>query len=368
MKLPRGVQRYGDRFRAQVTHAGERVSLGVYDSPEDAKYAVDAFRARLRGAPAKVVTLRIYGERWLDRRETNGFHRNVDKDRARWRRYIATADFAGKAIRDITRRDVVSWAHMLLHTAATKPAKGQERAPKGESIRRQTVTNALSLLRTALRDACDDGLISANPAADVKTPRRAEAPSEWTYLDAEEIATVTNSARIPEGKRAIFTVAIYTGLRKGELFGLRWADVDMKARRLTVRRSHGHATTKSGKTREVPLLPPALAALETLRRKRPALPGAYVFAARDGGRFSEHYDAEWKKRWSRELERRHKFHAFRHTCASHLVMGTWGLALSMAEVAAWLGHSSTTTTGRYAHLSPAALQAKAREMEATWRK
>jgi len=58
------------------------------------------------------------------------------------------------------------------------------------------------------------------------------------------------------------------------------------------------------------------------------------------------------------ITRRVRFHDLRHTCASHLLMGTWGVRLPIEEVAAWLGHSSTAVTQRYAHLAPDHLSAR----------
>ena len=54
-----------------------------------------------------------------------------------------------------------------------------------------------------------------------------------------------------------------------------------------------------------------------------------------------------------------RFHDLRHTCASHLIMGTWGVQWSLSEIAAFLGHSDTEVTERYAHLSPDYLHGKA---------
>ncbi len=53
------------------------------------------------------------------------------------------------------------------------------------------------------------------------------------------------------------------------------------------------------------------------------------------------------------------FHDLRHTCASHLLMGSWGSAWRLEEVRDFLGHESITSTQRYAHLSQDHLQKKA---------
>ena len=58
------------------------------------------------------------------------------------------------------------------------------------------------------------------------------------------------------------------------------------------------------------------------------------------------------------ITRRVRFHDLRHTCASHLVMGTWDITLSLMETAQWLGHSSLSVTQRYAHLCPDRLAAR----------
>lgn len=61
-----------------------------------------------------------------------------------------------------------------------------------------------------------------------------------------------------------------------------------------------------------------------------------------------------------------RFHDFRHTFASHLIMGTWGRAWRLEEVQILLGHTSITTTQRYAHLAPEGLARSVSEAEARW--
>ena len=232
--------------------------------------------------------------------------------------------------------------------------------------------------RAALAAAVDAGRLRENAAREVRPPKpRAAVHEPWTFLEPAEVAAVTGCPEIPDPERTIYTVAIYTGLRLGELWGLRWEDVRLDGDRpeVTVRRSHAGAT-KSGKVRRVPLLPQARAALDALAGRR----DGWVFPGEHGQRRRDD-DARWSPGWrfvdrasgARErvavngyrlragITRRVRFHDLRHTCASHLLMGTWGVRLPIEEVSAWLGHSSTAVTQRYAHLAPDHLSARVAE-------
>lgn len=100
-----------------------------------------------------------------------------------------------------------------------------------------------------------------------------------------------------------------------------------------------------------------------------------VFARPDGKPFGRSYVAGWEDKRERHggdevsvtpglrtragVQRPVRFHDLRHTCASHLVMGSWGEPWSLEAVREFLGHGSIAVTQRYAHLCPAALSAKA---------
>ena len=88
-----------------------------------------------------------------------------------------------------------------------------------------------------------------NPAAElgkVAIPRRRPK-----FLQQEDVPRLL--AAVPDGYRPLFTVAVGTGLRKGELLALRWEDVDLSRRCLHIARSNDNDTTKGGRTRVIPL-------------------------------------------------------------------------------------------------------------------
>lgn len=114
---------------------------------------------------------------------------------------------------------------------------------------------------------------------------------------------------------ALFATAVYPGLRRGELCGLRWTDVDLERRAIVVRRSYA-GPTKSGKGRLVPIpvsLVPILAAWKLQSRGGAGLvfPDDWAQAAAPGG------DSACVQGDRAEVIR---FHDLRHTFASHYLM------------------------------------------------
>jgi integrase len=173
---------------------------------------------------------------------------------------------------------------------------------------------------------------------------------------------------LPAKQRAAFTVAIYAGMRAGEIWGLHWEDVDFERREIVIRYSF-KGPTKGGRIRQVPMLPPVLQELERWRRRDNATRAAgLVFHARDGSAHTKGYDAQWAKTWrsAAGIQPGVRFHDFRHTCASHLIMGTWGRAWRLEEVQVVLGHASRTTTERYARLAPDSIRGVANEAIEQW--
>lgn len=374
------IEERGGRYRARLRYAGRRIEVGTYPSYEEAEGALQATRDEIeagRIAPTSSTTLRDWGERWLDDRELAGLHRSVQQDRSRWRAHVLEAAFVDDPIDTITRRAVWRWAIGQMR----RPARIGRRVGDewhvvelDRKVGRKTVSSALVVLRLCLRAAIEEGIIDDNPAEGLRLPVAPRTDDPWTYLTPEEIELVLGSPAIPLSTRLLLQTAIYTGLRAGELWGLRWCDVELEGDRphLAVRRSYDRPT-KSGRPRPVPLLARAREALRALAAQPgvDAGPGSEELVFPRDGRMRRKGDsAGWLDRWAHGeqragyrrlagITRRVRFHDLRHTCASHLIMGTWGRPWRLEEVRDFLGHTDVQVTQRYAHLAPDALHAAA---------
>lgn len=376
------ITRDRDKWRVRVWIDGIRETLGSYDTRERAEAVLAAWLEQHQDKPGG-LTLGGWGQRWLDERERDGRHRGLARERDRWRAHVADAPIADKLLTKLRRADVVRWVKETARKEAVHVHyAGGERVERGlgRRVSRRTVGRALGLLRACLSDAVGDGYIETNPALGVPLPKddaAEQAQSEIVFLTADEVQAVITSDAIPESARLIYTVAIFTGLRPGELWGLRWCDVRLDGDRphLEVRRSR-NGPPKGKRTREVPLLPPARAALRRWRELSPGIGTALVWPAEGGRCHADGYDAGWSGSYRpdgtqrdghRELagvRRGVTFKDLRHTCGSHLVSGTWGRVWALHEVRDWLGHRSVTTTETYyARLVPGHLHVAARAME-----
>lgn len=142
---------------------------------------------------------------------------------------------------------------------------------KSKTLAPKTVNQLRTFILVAINFAKRAGKFEGeNPARDVK-PRRVPRRL-YEYLRAEEVPRVLE--KMDERHPPIFATAIYTGLRKGELFGLRKSDVDLKMRLLCVMRSHERDTTKG---RHADAIPIALDLIPYLEQAILASPSELIF-------------------------------------------------------------------------------------------
>ena len=367
MKRKGSVTPFRNKFRAYVG----REYLGIFDTEQEGWDACEAWND-VEGDRAP-DTLRVYGTQWLIEREKTV--RGIKEERSRWDTHIKTAKFADWAMRRIQQKDIDKWIRALMRTKATQVTregeKGHTRKKADRAVSRGTVVHCRNLLSLCFDAAVLEGKIKFNPCRGVRVPRVDEVIEDseaWAYLVPEEITRLFEAIEKTKRRdfyRALYAVAIYGGLRKGEILGLRWENVTLDGPNpeLRVRYSYNGPPKTKVSRRTVPLLPPLKAALERWRRFGGVVRATgLVFPNAKGGCYGKSYDAAWETRWrSKAKIRPHvRFHDLRHTCASHLIMGTWFDALKPVEVMPWMGHSDLKTTMRYAHLAPDWLHSKVR--------
>lgn len=101
-----------------------------------------------------------------------------------------------------------------------------------EGLSTRTVQYLLVVLRKALQQAVEDGLIPRNAAQGVRVSQTKEEIRPLSPEQAKILLAAAGGTRLEE----LYVLAVHTGLRQGELFGLRWEDVDLGAGTLSVRR------------------------------------------------------------------------------------------------------------------------------------
>lgn len=262
----------------------------------------------------------------------------------------------------------------LYATLQTEPRAGR----RGNSpLAPRTVGHAHRVIHAALEQAARDGLIGRNVASLVSPPKVPDA--EMITLSAPQVRALLATA---EGDKheALIVLAVTSGLRQGELLGLKWADVDLDAGTLTVRRSlapvaSGELIFQEPKTarsrRTITLTRMAIAALKAhrVRQAEERLraigwePRDMVFPDAIGRpQHPSNVSLDWRALRGRAgLPASFRFHDLRHTAASLALAA----GVPITTVSEMLGHKTTAITlSIYAHAVPGSQQAAADAMDA----
>lgn len=322
-----------------------------YSSSGDAEDAMRDAEKQLRGQvyDFKKTTAAAYITEWLDAQEQHSqlkpstlrmYRSYVDKD-------IAPAFGARLLLRDLRRAHVAGLIKAL-----------QDSGRGAVTIKRIHAT-----LSSALTDAVQDGLIAENVAAGARLPRVEKGKIKvWEPGDAGRFLDAATDHRMG----ALFEVAILSGMRRGELCGLRWSDVDLASRRLVVRVQlvqvgkkvvEGTIKTDAGQDRVVALSDRAVAALVAWQiqqdQERQAWGDAYtetgrVFTYEDGRQLRPGYVSKLFDLMVAKLGLpRMRLHDLRHLHASLMLASGQDLAI----VSKSMGHSnSQITRDLYAHM------------------
>lgn len=211
-------------------------------------------------------------------------------------------------------------------------------------VKAETVRKELNTLKHLIKLAVEWEIVPMNPAAGVKGPK---APAgRLRYLQPTEFGAVLNAC--PEWLQPIAMLACFTGMRRGEILGLRWLDVDATNHRVLL------PQTKNGDGRIVYLNRSAEAVLAALPRPRHTIDP--VFPKVQGNAVSVAFLRACRAAKIADC----CFHTLRHTAASWMRMQ----GADIHQVAMLLGHKDLRMAIRYQHLSPAMLAEAVNNLDA----
>ncbi len=339
----------------------QRRKRGFATQTEAAEALTEARRSVRLGTYVEPTTLRLgdYLHSWVETRATNGLR---PKTIASYRQLID--DYVIPYLGEISIQAVTAVALDDLY--ATLLEDGGKR---GKGLSKRSVRYTHTVIRAAFGDATKKGLLVRNVAllADPPTAKSAKAPEPETWTP-EELSVFLAATR-DHRRGPLFHLAALTGLRRGELCGLRWIDVDLDAAELRVRQS---LTTpdgvpqvgppKSAKSkRTVSLDQGTVERLLDQQARCEDLAGAagedwtdsgLVFTNDQGSHIHPDNVSHEFGRAVRDLDGqvpRISIHGLRHTHATHLLAA----GVNAKIVADRLGHHSVAfTLDTYTHVMP----------------
>jgi integrase len=253
------------------------------------------------------------------------------KKERKWHDMILTEHFGDQKLYQITPLDIETFKKERSET----PARGK----KTRSV--VSVNRELETLRHILNKAKEWRMIDHNPfdrfkRSDGKSSLFYKEDNGWIrYLKEDEIKKLLSFS--PPHLKNIIKGALLTGLRKGDLFNMRWSNVDLE---------QGILFYKEEKSENEKIKRLSSDMIDLLM-KIPKRESDHIFTGPDGKPLKD-VQRSFRTALRKARIKNFRFHDHRHTSASHLAMR----GVSMKAIQEHLGHSSITMTQRYSHLSP----------------
>jgi len=371
-----GIYQRGKNWYVDFTFKGQRVRESIGPSRKSAKKVISKKKTEIaenkyldKRKEPDPIKFHEFGKEYLQWAKTN-------KKPSSWNRELSTTrrldkEFEGKILQEITTWQIEKWKAKRKE-AIKKPdavigscnKKGRDsvekeiwfveftspRGPKGRRrletkeeaesylkrlqspVRPATLNRELSLLKHMFTKAIEWGKCKENPAKKVKKLKG--EVKRVRYLMPGEVQTLLLSCS--DHLKPIVTVAVHTGMRKGEILSLKWEQVNFEQGIITL------LDTKNNERRDIPMDETVKTTLKGLEGK-----SEHVFCNEEGEgfvRLQSSFEGALKKCGIEDF----RFHDLRHTFASNLVMA----GEDLNTVRELLGHKDLTMTLRYAHLSP----------------
>ena len=263
-------------------------------------------------------------------------------------------------LNDLTTLHLQQFYKKLLAEGRVERIEAQKQ-PKGLSAK--TVRNIHQIISSALKLAIEQRLIARNPADGCALPKAER--KEMQTLPIEQLTSFLREAK-DSGVFALYYIDLTTGLRRGELLGLKWSDIDLEKGDLRVQRQIGRI---DGKIIEMPLktknayrtLPLSADAIDVLMQQRRKTGNSeWVFPSPTGGPMSPDSVLHMLHRvLKRAGLPKVRFHDLRHTFATLALQN----GVDIKTVSGMLGHfSAGFTLDTYAHVTTSAKREAAKTM------
>jgi len=234
--------------------------------------------------------------------------------------------FSGKRLNHITHASLEHYQSLRIDGQLA--IKGISRKKK---VAAATVNHEVIMLKHMFKKAVEWGYLIVSPLRNVKKLK--EPPGRIRYVKPAEWQRLL-SACTPDTRNLII-FARHTGLRRGEIFNLRWDDIDWDTKRITVRARKNNTTM---------IIPVKEIVLKMLKSMYASATSEYVFPGNDGKQRKTHragFKAACKRANITDL----RFHDLRHTFASDLVNS----GADVRTVQLLMGHKNIVSTMRYVH-------------------
>ena len=371
------VYQRGENWYIDFTFKGKRIREAIGPSRKGAQKVINKKKAEI--AENKFLDVRKdpdpipfydFAKEYLQWSKTNKKASSYVKDLSMMRRLYR--DFESKSIQEITtwqiekykakRKSVIRRPEAKIGSYKEPGKDGVEKeiwfvdyqGPQGKTVRKRFGVNRaaaekfleksqsvlgpastnreLALLKQMYSKAVEWGKVKENPAKKIKLVKG--EIKRVRFLMAEESQTLLSNC--PGYLKPIVQVALHTGMRKGELLGLTWPQVNFEQGIISM------LDTKNRERRDVPMNETVKAVLRGLERK-----GEVVFFNGQGERFGnvrKSFDTAVRKSGISDF----RFHDLRHTFASNLVMA----GVDIMTVKELMGHKTLEMTLRYSHLAP----------------
>lgn len=240
--------------------------------------------------------------------------------------------FMGKDIKAFTKNDIFNLIFVELNNQMSENSQ----------------KSLLKMIRRIFEMAVEEGIIISNPTRGlvVKIPQR-----EQKVLTATEAETFLKVAQMTSHRfYPVWVVALMTGMRSGEMYALKWSDVDLEANTISVTKQwtskDGFGPTKTRESRVVPISPELRTFLAELKLKNSACDSDFVLPHLKEWTNGE--QAQVTKEFCRSLGISEiKFHDLRATFITNLL----AQGVPLVTVMAIVGHRKMSTTDVYLRLA-----------------